>query len=655
MSSEAPIAGDAADGGGDAPRSEGQASRRAAEAEALFSSVADALVVYDANGRIVRANAAFDELLGYDRAQWALPPEARAAAAGIEWLDEGGRPLSPEALPAVRAARTGERCDGTVRMRTPRGERWFSIRANPFTIDGVGVGAVASISDVTARKRGEEALRESEAKFRSVFEQAAIGMGRVRFSDARWIDVNDAFCRMLGRGREEMLRTPWPEITHPDDVDLDLAPFRRMARGELDEYTVEKRFLHADGHHVWAKLTLSVVRDAGGRPEYEIAIIEDIEDRKRAEQALRLANERLVEADRRKDEFLGMLSHELRNPLAPIRNALFVLDHAQPEGQQARRAKDIVTRQVTHLTRLVDDLLDVTRIARGKIELRQEELELGALVRRTAEDYRPLMQDRGLDLAVRIPPGPIPVKGDPARLTQVFGNLLNNAAKFTPAGGRVELTLGTEGGRAVAHVRDTGPGIAPELLPSLFQPFTQGKQTLARSEGGLGLGLSLVKGLVALHGGEVSVSTGERGADFAVSLALAHPAAIRPDPAQARASAGGAHHRVLVVDDNRDAAESLGELVRMLGHEVELAYDGPSALAQADRTHPDLVLCDIGLPGMDGYQVARELRARQDGDLRLVALSGYAQPEDVDRALEAGFDAHVAKPPDPEQLARLLE
>jgi CheY-like chemotaxis protein/two-component sensor histidine kinase len=351
-----------------------------------------------------------------------------------------------------------------------------------------------------------------------------------------------------------------------------------------------------------------------------------------------------------------MLSHELRNPLGPVRNALYILDRAQPGGQQAQRAKDIANRQVAHLTRLVDDLLDVTRIARGKIELRRELLDLTALVRRTAEDYRPLMQDRGVELAVEVPPAPVPVSGDPARLTQVLGNLLNNAAKFTPAQGRVALSLAADGDRALVRVRDTGPGISPDVLPTLFEPFTQGKQTLARSEGGLGLGLSLVKGLVAMHGGEVTATTAPgSGAEFVVRLPLAAPPAERSAPAAAADVVPARRRRVLVIDDNRDAAETVAELARMLGHDVEVAFDAFDGLARAAERAPDVVFCDLGLPGMDGYELARQLRGRAGGNrIRLVALSGYAQPEDVARSAEAGFDAHVAKPADPAELERLL-
>jgi signal transduction histidine kinase len=258
-------------------------------------------------------------------------------------------------------------------------------------------------------------------------------------------------------------------------------------------------------------------------PALGLLAIRDVTDRSRAEQAVREVNAQLREADRRKDEFLGMLSHELRNHLAPIRNALFILDHAPPDGPQARRAREIANRQLAHMTRLVDDLLDVTRVARGKVELRRADLDVAALARRAADDHRALMQDRDLELDLHLPAEPVVVNGDETRLAQVLGNLLQNAAKFTPAGGRVALEVCAVDGRAELRVRDTGAGISPDVLPRIFEPFTQASQTLARSEGGLGLGLAMVRGLVALHGGEVrAASAGPgQGTEFTVTLPLA--------------------------------------------------------------------------------------------------------------------------------------
>ncbi|HEY6003296.1 MAG TPA: MEDS domain-containing protein [Anaeromyxobacter sp.] len=377
--------------------------------------------------------------------------------------------------------------------------------------------------------------------------------------------------------------------------------------------------------------------------------------RKRAEEEVREANAQLTEAARRKDEFLGMLSHELRNPLAPIRNSIYVLEHAV-SSEQVRRAKAVIRRQAEHLTRLVDDLLDVTRIARGKIELKRSRVDLAVLVRRAGEDHAALMRERGIDLSVDVPREPMWVDGDPTRLAQVIGNLLSNAAKFTMRGGRVMLALEETRGAAEIHVRDTGVGMEPELLTQAFDPFVQGERTLARTDGGLGLGLSLVKGLTELHGGSVrAASAGPgQGAEFVARLPLADSGAAASASAR-RPARGEASRRVLVIDDNADAAESLAQLVEMFGHTAEVAYDGPSGIARARANPPDFVFCDIGLPGMSGYEVARTLRA--DPVLRraqLFAVSGHAQPEDRKKAADAGFDGHIAKPADPDEIVRML-
>ena len=387
-------------------------------------------------------------------------------------------------------------------------------------------------------------------------------------------------------------------------------------------------------------------------PDGEVEIIagttRDVTERKQSEEALR-------EADRRKDEFLAMLSHELRNPLAPIRNSIYILRHTATDSDEAARAQNVIERQIEHLTRLVDDLLDVTRIARGKIELRRSRVDLREVVARAAEDFRAVMRERAVAFDVVIPQGNLWADVDAVRVTQVIGNLLHNASKFTRRGDSVTLSLDATDGLAELRVRDTGAGIDPALLPNVFDPFVQGERTLARTEGGLGLGLALVKGIAELHGGDVRVESAGTGwgAEFVVRLPLAPAAALQDRSAAGTGSSSGGR-RVLVVDDNADAAESLADLLRVLGHTVEVAFDGPSAVEKARASPPDAVLCDLGLPGMSGYEVARALRAALPGRTQLVALSGYAQPEDVRRAVQAGFDAHVAKPADPAELERLV-
>ena len=363
-------------------------------------------------------------------------------------------------------------------------------------------------------------------------------------------------------------------------------------------------------------------------------------------------------ADRHKNEFLAMLSHELRNPLAPIRNSLYILDRAAPRGEQAGRARAVIERQVAHMTHLVDDLLDVTRISRGKIRLNRKSLDFGKIVRRAVEDHRPVFAMGDIELRVAIPEHPIRIDGDETRIAQVIGNLLQNASKFSDAGGRVTVSVEASEslGQAVARVRDSGAGIAPEMLPRVFEPFTQADRTLDRSRGGLGLGLALVKGLVEMHGGTVGVeSEGQgKGAEFAVRF----PLLVGHAPAIERPGAMPQHRpprRVLVIEDNVDAAESLREVLAFDGHAVEVAHTGLAGVDKARDFGPEVVLCDVGLPGMDGYGVARAMRA--DPALRsvtLVALTGYAGADDVARAKEAGFDDHIAKPPRIEQLERVI-
>jgi two-component system CheB/CheR fusion protein len=380
-------------------------------------------------------------------------------------------------------------------------------------------------------------------------------------------------------------------------------------------------------------------------------------ERERAEVALQEANARLLDVDRHKNEFLAVLSHELRNPLSPIKNSLYILDRAAPDSPQAERAKAVIGRQVDQLARLVEDLMDLTRAAQNKIQLQHHRLDLNDLVRRAAEDHRLVFEGNGQRLEVDLAPAEVFICADPARMTQVVGNLLANAAKFTQPGGRTSVSVSVDAatGHVVLRVADTGSGMAPESLSRLFQPFMQVDATLDRSRGGLGLGLALVKRLLELHGGDISVHSAGlgKGTEFVVRLPLdvAGASEVQAGPP----SAARHRRRVLIVEDNVDAALSLQEALELDDHEVAVAYNGPDSLTKAREFHPEVILCDVGLPGMDGYEVARAVRA--DVSLRgamLVALTGYALPDDLRRASEAGFERHMAKPPNLEKLERLL-
>ncbi|MES1243536.1 MAG: ATP-binding protein [Acidobacteriota bacterium] len=394
-------------------------------------------------------------------------------------------------------------------------------------------------------------------------------------------------------------------------------------------------------------------------------------DLSRAEETIRDLQRRadeLAGSERRKDQFLAMLAHELRNPLAPIRNAVELMRQVETGDPSFQPAREMVERQVKHLARLVDDLLDVSRINQGSIRLRKETVDLGTVVQRAVEATRPLIDSRGHELTVRLPTDPVRLEADPARLEQVIANLLNNAAKYTMPGGHLQVLAAQEGNQqsnqegteAVVRVRDNGIGVPPDVLDRVFEPFVQSEGSLARSEGGLGIGLTLVRSLVEMHGGTVEAHSPGlgQGSEFVVRLparaAVGKPAPLpavpKPeDPFPARGL------RVLVVEDNVDAAESLAALLRLWGHEVRVVHDGLDAIEAARRQHPEVVLLDIGLPGLDGYQVAKRLRedAELDGAL-LVAMTGYGQPDDRRRSREAGIHHHFVKPVEPFVLRTLL-
>jgi signal transduction histidine kinase/CheY-like chemotaxis protein len=420
-------------------------------------------------------------------------------------------------------------------------------------------------------------------------------------------------------------------------------------RGERVEYEADVPYAGTGTQTM--RVAYEPERDDQGRVVGYVAAILNITDRKRVEEALRLA-------DRRKDEFLAMLAHELRNPLAPIRNSTQVIRLLGTTDPNVQRATELVERQVQHMTRLVDDLLDVSRITSGKIKLQKEPVELAAVVARAVETARPLIDARRHELAVTLPREAMPLDADPTRLAQVIANLLTNAAKYTEEGGHIRLTVERQGGTAVVGVRDDGVGIPREMLASVFTLFTQVDRTLARSEGGLGIGLKLVKSLTELHGGTVEArSEGPgKGSEFVVRLpVLRTPQAPEAGKADRTAQGHSPPRRVLVVDDNVDAAESLAMLLRVGRHDVRTAHDGPTALRVAEAFRPEVMLLDIGLPRMDGYEVARRLRGQavMKGVL-LVALTGYGQEEDRRKSQEAGFDRHMVKPVQYDALMSLL-
>jgi signal transduction histidine kinase/ActR/RegA family two-component response regulator len=408
-------------------------------------------------------------------------------------------------------------------------------------------------------------------------------------------------------------------------------------------------------------LTFATAESGRRYTDADLALATDLAHRA----AVAIENTRLYqalrEADRRKDEFLATLAHELRNPLAPIRNSLQILKMPRLDAATVERSRDMMERQVHQLVRLVDDLLDVSRVMRGKIELRKEWVELSTVIARAVETVQPLIEAQGHELTVQLPSESLALDADPIRLAQVVGNLLTNAAKYTEANGRIQLTAQREDGEAVLRVRDTGIGIAPDMLPRIFELFVQVDHAATKSQGGLGIGLTLVKNLVEMHHGTVEAHSAGlgRGSEFVIRLPLM-PQEERQrnedDNGDApHESARSSSHRLLVVDDNRDAADSLAMLLRLQGHEVRVAHDGLAALELAKDYRPEMVFLDIGMPGMDGYEVARRLRQTPGLEKVVVAaLTGWGQQEDRRRTADAGFDHHLVKPPEPKVLERLL-
>jgi two-component system CheB/CheR fusion protein len=511
--------------------------------------------------------------------------------------------------------------------------------------------------EIAERKRFEEALRESEKALRLARHAAQIGTWNWNIATGVH-DWSVRYKTLLGlRGNSPTGYEVFLRALHPDDRER----IDRAVKDAIDHHTpyqVEMRVALPDGAVRWIASRGEAYYDDAGRPHQMAGIALDITAQKEAEVALRRSEEALREADRRKDEFLGVLAHELRNPLAPIRNSIHLLLRGDPASDQAARARAVIARQVEHLTRLVDDLLDVKRITTGKLRLHRTSMDLVQQVRETVEDLRPLFTSRGRSLVLNAPDEPMWMDGDRTRVAQLVSNLLHNAAKFTDSGGHVSVSVERGDGEARVRVRDDGVGVAPEMLDRMFEPFVQSDKTLHRTQAGLGLGLSLVRGIAELHGGAVRARSDGlgKGTEVVVTLPSSPPPSAPVASDVAPRPRHGAPRRVLVIEDNADAAESLRDVLEVLGgHQVYLAAEGETGIAAARQHRPDVILCDIGLPVMDGYEVARQLRA--DGiapGARLVALSGYTSAGDVARALGAGFDDHVGKPPDIERVLEIV-
>jgi PAS domain S-box-containing protein len=581
-----------------------------------------------------------------------------------------GKPLP--AVPADRQEELRRILKGTLSGSMPQGLETVhqrkggelvhvSLWTSTVPDEQGGDRVLALVADVSARKQIETALRKSDARLRDLVDTAAEGVW-ILDSDRRTTYVNRRMAEMLERPVHEILGHSGDGLFAPESRTEIAEVWEECRRGFRDRREIG--FLLPGGRRLWASASVSPVLDEDGGFGGILAMLTDVTERRLLDEELRRRVEELAAEDRRKDEFLAMLAHELRNPLAAISNAGHVLDQGGAADARTRDLVAVIGRQIRHLSRLVDDLLDVSRFTRGRIELRKGPVELRPIVEGAVETTRPLLERQEHRLTVSLPGEPVMLEADATRIEQVLANLLNNAAKFTEPGGRIDLSADIQDGEAVLRVKDNGPGIAPDLLPRIFDLFVQEDRSLARSHGGLGIGLTLVRSLVERHGGRVEAhSAGPgQGSELVVRLPVlpagepaGEPAGRPPEPPPSEAPIGQASARVLLVEDNLDAADALAELLRMWGHEVEVVHDGAAAVERAVSTRPDVVLLDIGLPGMDGFQVAGALRALPHlrGAL-LVALTGYGQEADRQRSAAAGFDHHLIKPVDLGELRRLV-
>ncbi len=531
--------------------------------------------------------------------------------------------------------------------------------------EGGTLGLLGTFVDVTEDIRRSLALRQNEERFRLAAE-AVNGL----IYDSDWItghvERTRGLFELLGYQPEDVPPTNdwWLEQLHPDDVDNLVTQSARRANS-LSRSSNEYRVRHRNGHYLHVIDRSMATTDETGKVIRYVGCTQDVTDIRQAEQSLR-------EADARKNEFLAVLAHEIRNPLASIRNSLRLMKHQAGDGDgnddspaaslDPEAEREMAERQVAHLARLVDDLMDVSRISRGRVELRKEPIELARVLERAIEAARSSIDQRGHALSIELPPAPIRLEADPTRLEQVIGNLLSNAVKYTPAGGRITVVARQEGGDAILTVRDTGLGMSAEMLPKIFEMFVQDEKHSGHAQGGLGIGLGLSKSLVELHGGRISArSEGPGlGSEFEVRLPLAARGLpeFNGSPSNGRSNrpALAPRRRVLVVDDNEDVARSLAKVLeRMYGQEVRVAHDGPSALELADGFQPEVILLDIGMPDMDGCEFARRIRLRPEfAETLLVALTGWGQEADRKRSEEAGIDRHLVKPVDPDVLGDLI-
>jgi PAS domain S-box-containing protein len=614
---------------------------------AIVEFSGDAIITKDTQGIIQTWNASAEAVFGYMAEEiigkpitTLIPPDKVEEELGILSRIRAGQPS--ERIETIRVAKDGRHIPVFLSVSPLRNSDGRVIGASKVLHD---------ISDVVA-------ARESLARERELLATTLASIGdAVITTDVNAVitSVNPVACEMTGWRAEEATGNPLEtvfRIVNENSREPVENPARRALReGVVMGLANHTILLRRDGSELPIDDSAAPIRDSQGRVLGCVLVFRDITERRRAEQEM-------AAMDRRKNEFLAILAHELRNPLAPVQNSIQVMRLAQGDATLSERALATLERQVAQMTRLVDDLLDVARISRGKIELRRERVELGLVISHAIESARSAASSRNHVVDVSLPEEPLPVDGDPVRLAQIFSNLLSNAFKYTEPGGRIGIIARRNADHVTVTVKDNGIGIPCELLPGIFEMFAQVDKTLERAQGGLGIGLSLVKELVEMHGGDIEAASEGvgRGAEFTMRFPLANGAGASPVPPPAGPSQHAHRRRILVVDDNRDGAESLATILRLKGHETKLAFDGLAALEIAEQFRPDVVLLDIGMPRMSGYEACRRLRefpwAR---DALMIALTGWGQEDDRHASRKAGFDHHLVKPVDLATLMKLVE
>lgn len=648
----------------------------------LLEHVQCGVVACDANGALSLFNGVARKLHGLPKQ--AIAAEERALPAK-EWArryhlyQPDGETLMEQADVPLYRAYCGERVVDAVMVIRAVGLPPRTVQTSGqafYDAHGTKLGAVVTMLDISARKAAEAELQRAQENLEQRVQQRTVELARansaLRQSEDKWRLLVDTIPQLAWMARPDgsifWYNRPWYEYTGTKPqrvegwgwqsvVDPEVLPAlmerwkASLASGEVFDAVASIR--GADEIYRPFLSRANPLRDREGQVLFWFGTCTDIAAQIEIEEALR-------DTDRRKDEFLATLAHELRNPLAPLRNAIEILKMPGIDAQTVQDSRDLMERQVQHLVRLVDDLLDVSRVMRGKIELRKEAVSLATIVSRAVETAKPLIDALDHELELSLPPEPLVLDADPIRLAQVIGNLLTNSAKYTEPGGRIWLSIVRDGEQAVVSVRDNGIGIAAETLPHIFSLFVQVDHAAMRSQGGLGIGLTLVQNLVEMHGGQVRAQSDGLGAgcEVQVRLPLLTQPPELPNAEKSLPQPTGsvaACHRLLVVDDNQDAANTLAMLLGMQGHDVQVAHNGHSALELAAAHHPAMIFLDIGMPGMDGYQVARQIR--QIPALKsvvLTALTGWGQQEDRRRSAEAGFDHHLVKPPEPQVVEMLL-